>query len=389
MNTYDIFISYRRTNSKGEEEATSIARGIQKALELEGYRDRVFFDYSEIKDGEFEKVIFPAIEKCKVFLLVLTPESMQRCVNKRDWVRREALHAKKHNLKIIPINYNGIFSDECYPKGFPQEMNFIKKEQHSIIHKDSSYERDIQAMIEDRIAPITAPTKHTVLSTSNDGTIIHIETDLDCEIFDYNRKIGNAKQEKDNTICLRKGTHKLEFRSVENAQDIFSQIYTVEDNQMENYLPVKLIPIKERREGKIIYKILQTDYKRGNYSWYLAKATSKVIPQKDKDDLYAIISRAKFAEFIGNEVYKLKDKLMDKTEIFLLVFMTIVLILFFGNIILSTYYPVLATIFLKIIFIIIGIFFLVICPILYFWGHTINLKIAHKLIKKKYKKYKE
>ena len=44
---YDIFISYRRTDRDGLNSGTYIARTIKQELELEGYQDRVFFDYSE------------------------------------------------------------------------------------------------------------------------------------------------------------------------------------------------------------------------------------------------------------------------------------------------------------------------------------------------------
>ncbi len=54
MASYDIFISYRRTDSKGAVSGTNIARSIKQQLEIDGYNDRVFFDYSEITDGEFE-----------------------------------------------------------------------------------------------------------------------------------------------------------------------------------------------------------------------------------------------------------------------------------------------------------------------------------------------
>ena len=52
---YDIFISYRRLDEQGNISGRDQARLIAKQLELDGYHP--FFDYSEIKDNEFDKVI--------------------------------------------------------------------------------------------------------------------------------------------------------------------------------------------------------------------------------------------------------------------------------------------------------------------------------------------
>ncbi len=154
--SYDIFISYRRTDSKGETSGTNIARSIKQQLEMEGYRGRVFFDYCGITDGEFEKTILPAIEGSKVLLLILSKEALRRCVNEDDWVRREVIHAVNHNVKIVPINPDYKF--DGYPEGFPEEMDIVKRMQHQCIHMDASFEQDVRSMIEKRIAPVTKPT---------------------------------------------------------------------------------------------------------------------------------------------------------------------------------------------------------------------------------------
>ena len=61
---YDIFISYRRVDSEGRTSGRDIARTIKLELEKRGYK--VFFDYSEIRDNEFENVILPAIHNSAV-----------------------------------------------------------------------------------------------------------------------------------------------------------------------------------------------------------------------------------------------------------------------------------------------------------------------------------
>ena len=70
---FDVFISYRRVDSEGRTSGRDIARTIKLELEKRGYG--VFFDYSEIKDNEFEDTILPAIHNSKVFIIVLSKDA--------------------------------------------------------------------------------------------------------------------------------------------------------------------------------------------------------------------------------------------------------------------------------------------------------------------------
>ncbi len=150
---YDIFISYRRGNNDNKNSGTHIARSIKQQLELDGYNRRVFFDYSEISDGEFQNSILPAIARSKVLILVLTKGSMDRCVKADDWVRREILHARQHGVKIVPVNPDNQF--DGFPADFPQELDVVRTTQHTTIHTDSAFERDIHDLVVKRIRPVT------------------------------------------------------------------------------------------------------------------------------------------------------------------------------------------------------------------------------------------
>ena len=161
MGKNTIFVSYRRTDLNGKTSGTDIARTIKQHLEISGYKNRVFFDYSELSDDEFENIILSEIRECKVFILVLTHDTMHRCVNDDDWVRREILEAAKHNVKIIPIEVDNLFNG--YPKDMISDLDIIKRLQHSKVHMDSSFENDMNAIIEARIAPVTKPRKSNKL----------------------------------------------------------------------------------------------------------------------------------------------------------------------------------------------------------------------------------
>ncbi len=147
---YDIFISYRRLDSEGRTSGRDIARTLQKELTIRGYT--VFFDYSEIKDEEFESVILPAIQSSKVFLLVLTKDALLRCVNEGDWVRREIETAISSKCKIVPIDPDHTFSG--WPESIPDSIRPITKQQISEISMESLFEKSIDKIEEERFANV-------------------------------------------------------------------------------------------------------------------------------------------------------------------------------------------------------------------------------------------
>ena len=133
---YDIFVSYRRVDSQGRVEGRDIARLLTKELKLYGYN--VFFDYSEIKDNDFEDAILPAIRNCKIFILLLTANALVRCIDERDWVRREIMEAYNSGRKIITVNPGYEFKE--FPINLPKSLIFLKTIQMSVIDVESNFE---------------------------------------------------------------------------------------------------------------------------------------------------------------------------------------------------------------------------------------------------------
>lgn len=238
---YDIFISYRRTDRDGLNSGTYIARTIKQELELEGYQDRVFFDYSELSDNEFEDVILSAIEQCKVFVLVLSKDSMMRCVNEGDWVRREILHAQKCGLKIIPVEPDNLFNG--YPADFPAELEVVKMIQHTRIHTDSSFERDIQAMIQARITPILPSKKVSPIY----GALVRIDCDIDCHLFCFDKALGTIHKGL-SEIRLTKGLHRLSFVGVESDAEHYECEVDIRDLEYAYYVKVSLLEAYNARK---------------------------------------------------------------------------------------------------------------------------------------------
>ena len=103
---YNIFISYRRKGA-----GAGVAGELQAKLENLGYK--VFLDVDEIGSGQFPEQIERAISECKDFILVLSPGTLDRCVEEEDWVRREILQAQNQNKNIIGVGLPGFFMPEA------------------------------------------------------------------------------------------------------------------------------------------------------------------------------------------------------------------------------------------------------------------------------------
>lgn len=79
----DVFISYRRSNG------SQLASLLKVHLHLRGFS--VFIDVERLEAGKFDNNLLQSIQKAKHFLLVLTPNALERCIDdveRKDWVHR-------------------------------------------------------------------------------------------------------------------------------------------------------------------------------------------------------------------------------------------------------------------------------------------------------------
>lgn len=93
-----VFISYRRTN-------VPWALAIYQHLTHHGYD--VFFDYTGIASGDFERVILGNIAARAHFLVLLTPSTLERCGEPADWLRREIEAALDARCNMVPLMLEG------------------------------------------------------------------------------------------------------------------------------------------------------------------------------------------------------------------------------------------------------------------------------------------
>lgn len=109
---YDIFISYRRDGGE------YTAKILKDRLDDLGYS--VFFDVEALRSGDFNTKLYSVIEECTDFVVVLSPNSLERCKNKDDWVRLEIEHALMYEKNIIPVLLRGFqFPEELPPSVDP------------------------------------------------------------------------------------------------------------------------------------------------------------------------------------------------------------------------------------------------------------------------------
>lgn len=100
---YVAFISYRT------EEDGAAALLTARSLSERGYK--TFLDVRSLTAGYFDEQLLREIENATFFVLILSPNSLARCVNADDWVLRELTHALSKQKPVIPIFKSGFSFD--------------------------------------------------------------------------------------------------------------------------------------------------------------------------------------------------------------------------------------------------------------------------------------
>lgn len=109
----DVFISYRRDGG------APMAHLLYHRLTADGYT--VFLD-AQLGKGRFDKELYKRIEDCTDFLLVVSANSLDRCKDPKDWVRREIEHALRCGKNIVPV----IMSGCTIPEDIPESIQAIQ-----------------------------------------------------------------------------------------------------------------------------------------------------------------------------------------------------------------------------------------------------------------------
>ncbi|CAG2185660.1 Sterile alpha and TIR motif-containing protein tir-1,Sterile alpha and TIR motif-containing protein 1 [Mytilus edulis] len=113
----DVFISYRRSTG------SQLASLLKVHLQLRGFT--VFLDIDRLRAGKFDENLLINIKMARHFLLVLTPNSLDRCFGDHeltDWVHKEVVTALESDCNIIPVLDS---FDWPLPEALPEDMQQV------------------------------------------------------------------------------------------------------------------------------------------------------------------------------------------------------------------------------------------------------------------------
>lgn len=133
--TYDLFISYRRENGAAE------ARLLRERLMAQGWS--VFLDVANLRHGYFDEALLTHIAGAPNFLVVLSPQALDRCVNADDWLRREIAQAIQTRRNIIPLMLPGF----TWPAGLPDDIQLLPRHQ-GIEYSHTYFEEMVARIVE-------------------------------------------------------------------------------------------------------------------------------------------------------------------------------------------------------------------------------------------------
>ena len=117
------FISYRR------ELGSQYARIVQAKMADRG--SSCFLDVDDLGPVQFDARLLKEIEQAPNFILILTPGSLDRCSNDDDWLRKEIVHAIKHQKNILPLLVDGF--------RFPDYDSLPEDMQRIVLHNGVDY----------------------------------------------------------------------------------------------------------------------------------------------------------------------------------------------------------------------------------------------------------
>lgn len=115
VGNFDVFISYRRESGASE------ARAIR--AELQQRKLRVFLDVDDLRSGHFDEALLARIADAPNFIVILSPNCLDRCADEQDWLRQEVAQAIRTSRNIIPIMMRGFSFPERHT--LPEELKAL------------------------------------------------------------------------------------------------------------------------------------------------------------------------------------------------------------------------------------------------------------------------
>ena len=115
MAAYDVFISYRRDGGSAE------ARLLQS--QLASRKIRAFLDVTELGRGYFDDALLKHIDETPNFVVILSPNCLNRSDDDEDWLRKEIGHALATNRNVVPLMMPGFH----WPPKLPDDLKNLPR----------------------------------------------------------------------------------------------------------------------------------------------------------------------------------------------------------------------------------------------------------------------
>lgn len=224
-----VFVSYRRRD-------IYVARTVYQDLTAHGYD--CFLDYESIDAGSFERIIFNQIAARAHFIVILTPEALERCVEPRDWLRREIERAVDLKRNIIPVMVEGFsfrkvekflvteklkllsqYNALDVPSSYIGEamerlrMRFLSKPLDVILHPTPPEDR--AAVVKAQANEAKQPTPPTIVNTTDYDALINSWNEADSHIMQLAEYLSGRGAQR-----LLKGDFSGAIDDLENAYQI-------------------------------------------------------------------------------------------------------------------------------------------------------------------------
>lgn len=173
----NMFISYRRDTG------IDIAARVKDFFVSKGLN--VFYDITSMQLGEFDKQIIQHINSSDYFVLILSPNALDRCCNETDWVRKEIECALNNNkIQIIPL----ILPQFKFPQNLPDSLEKIK-----VLH-GIEYNAVLFDMVMDKLFNFISENNKKIFKSKEDLLILLNE--LYDIIVDFRDAFHQANQDK-------------------------------------------------------------------------------------------------------------------------------------------------------------------------------------------------
>jgi hypothetical protein len=129
--TGSVFISYRR------ESGSDTARLVRAELNARGWR--TFLDVEDLRSSLFDQRLWLEIDSADNFVVILSPQCLDSCSNKKDWFRREIAYAISAGKNIVPVLKSGFMV--APERKLPRDIRSLPK--YNAVEYSHSYFRAV------------------------------------------------------------------------------------------------------------------------------------------------------------------------------------------------------------------------------------------------------